>query len=98
MQITPSKPLREQQYDVRSAIYQRLGLPVGRQHENEMQATEFWCRHCRNRFSVGSIRIRSAPRPHWYEMLCPGRNDAGHDCDGSWEDFHHRSGKDGNEA
>ena len=91
MQTTPWKPLRDQDHEVRSAIYQRLGLRVEEAHENEVQAAELWCRHCKSSFPVGSIRIRSAPRPHWYELLCPSRLAGDHYCEGSWEDFRHRT-------
>ena len=90
MKATPWKTLREQDQEVRSAIYQRLGLPVEQKHENEVQATELWCRHCKSSFPVGSIRIGSAPRPHWYELLCPSQLPGDHYCEGSWEDFEHR--------
>ncbi len=80
------KPLREHDDEVRTAVYRRLGLSAGWEHEHEVQAQELWCRHCGNRFPVGSIRLESAPGPQWFEPVCPGRLADDH-CEGSWEDF-----------
>lgn len=91
MKTTPWKPLREQDFEVRRAIYRRLGLPVELERESEALAAELWCRHCKSSFSVGNIRVGSAPRPHWYESLCPSQLADGQYCEGSCEDFRQRA-------
>lgn len=91
-QTAPWKPLREHDLDVRYAVYERLGLPVEPENEAVVQAAGLWCRQCKTHFPAGSLRIGSAPQPHWYEALCPCQPAAEHYCDGSWEDFQAREG------